>query len=144
MNKKALLRIIVLITLLYPSYMLFRAEEILVTSPIQNSEDGILSYQISVWISWVVLVSVAVFYKWTEKRNSFFSFVYGFIVVSFAVYGYLYQSFITSYELPSPFKDDYTLGVLMALQNIVIAGVLTGFLHAAVWWFTRRWHRRYT
>ena len=144
MKKKVILRFLVLLTLIYPAYMLFRADEILGASAIQETENEILNYQVSIWISWVVLVSVAVYYKWTEKKNTFFNFAYGFVIVGFTIYGYLYQSYVSAYDLPSSFSDNYTLGVLMAIQNIVVSVILTGFLQVAVWWFTRRWHRRYT
>ena len=144
MKKKGILRFLVIVILLYPSLMLFRVDEVLGVRNVQESQNEILNYQISVWISWVVLAVVAVFYKWTEKRNSFFSFTYAFIIVAFAVYGFLYQSFITGYDLPTQFNDTYTLGVFAAIQNIAVSVILTGFLQVAVWWFTRRWHRRYT
>ncbi|MFD0975474.1 hypothetical protein [Salinimicrobium gaetbulicola] len=144
MNKKVVIRFLVILTLIYPAYMLFRADEILGVSAIQETEKAILNYQVSIWINWVVLASFAVYFKWTEKRNTFFNFTYGFIIVTFILYGFLYQSYVTAYDLPSSFSDNYTLGVLMAVQNIVVSGILTGILQGAVWWFTRRWHRRYT
>lgn len=142
MGKKAILRTFVLLTLLYPAYMLFLANSLLSFGEVQTAEEGILDYQISVWISWVFLVSVAVFYKWTEKRNFFFYFTYAFLLVAFAVYGYLHQELINTFDLPSPFGDKYTLGVLVAFQNVIASVILTAFLQGAVWWFTRRWHRR--
>lgn len=142
MKKKAVLRFLAILILVYPALMLFKANEVFGISTMGETEKEILNYQISVWISWVVLASTAVYYKWTEKRNSFFYFTYGFLIVAFTVYGFLYQSFITGYNLPSPFSDTYTLGVLAAFQNIIVSGILTVSLQAAVWWFTRRWHRR--
>lgn len=142
MKKKAVLRFLAIFTLLYPALMLFKAEEILRVSPMLETKNEILNYQISIWISWLVFASLAVYHKWTEKSNFFFYFTYGFIIIGFTVYGFLYQRFIVGYELPSPFGDKYTLGVFVAIQNIMVSGILTGFLQAAVWWFTRRWHRR--
>lgn len=142
MGKKAILRALVIVMLLYPAYMLFLANTSLNSGNAQVAEEGILNYQISVWLSWVILVSVAVFFKWTEKRNFFFYFTYAYLAVAFAVYGYLHQNLFNNFNLPSSFNDNYTLGVLVAFQNLVMSAILTGFLQAGVWWFTRRWHRR--
>lgn len=144
MKKKVVIRFLIILSLVYPAWMLFRADEILGEPVLQESENEILNYQISIWISWVVLACLAIYYKWTEQKNTFFNFTYGFVIVAFALYGYLYQSYVTAYDLPSSFSDNYTLGVLIALQSIVVSGILTAILQAAVWWFTRRWHRRYT
>lgn len=142
MEKKAVLRALVIIALLYPAYMLFLANAGLSSGEMLAAEQDILEYQISVWISWVFLVSVAVFFKWTEKKNFFFYFTYAFLVIAFGLYGYLYQDFVNTFELPSSFEDRYTLGVLVTLQNLIVSVILTAFLHGGVWWFTRRWHRR--
>jgi hypothetical protein len=142
MGKKAILRTLIILVLLYPVYMLFHAGDAVDLEDVQEASDSILNYQISIWISWVFLVVIAIYYKWTEKRNSFFYFTYGFLLVSFSVFGYFQQSLITAYDLPSPFDDQYTVGVVVALQNLVASFILTALLQAAVWWFTRKWHRR--
>lgn len=142
MKKRYILKILVLLVIFYPAYTLFRANEALGNVLAIEAENSITNYQISVWITWIVLVTVAVFYKWTQKRNYFFFFTYGFLFVAFSILGYLHQEMVNIFDLPSPFRDSYTLGVLTAIQNILVSSILTGFLHAGVWWFTRRWHRR--
>ncbi|MFD2518829.1 hypothetical protein [Salinimicrobium flavum] len=142
MKKRDILKILVLLVIFYPAYTLFRANEALGNVLAIEAENSITNYQISVWITWIVLVTVAVFYKWTQKRNYFFFFTYGFLFVTFSILGYLHQEMVNIFDLPSPFRDSYTLGVLTAIQNILVSSILTGFLHAGVWWFTRRWHRR--
>ncbi len=142
MEKKAVLRALVIIALLYPAYMLFLAHTALSSGHVLAAEEDILDYQISVWLSWVFLVSVAIFFKWTEKKNFFFYFTYAFLVIAFGLYGYLHQDFVNVFDLPSSFDDKYTLGVLVTLQNLIVSVILTAFLHGGVWWFTRRWHRR--
>lgn len=142
MEKKAVLRVLVIITLLYPAYMLFLANTSLNTGEVLAAQEDILGYRISVWIIWVFLVSVAVFFKWTEKKNFFFYFTYAYLGVAFGLYGYLHQDLVNTFDLPSSFDDNYTLGILVALQNLIVSIILTAFLQAGVWWFTRRWHRR--
>lgn len=109
---------------------------------VDRVEDSILSYQLSIWLTWLVFVIIAVFYKWTTEKNFFFILTYAFLLLSFGFFGYFVQALVNSFELPSTFEDDYTLGVFTALQNFAVAALLTAFLQAAVWWFTRRWHRR--
>ncbi|SDL20226.1 hypothetical protein SAMN04488034_102615 [Salinimicrobium catena] len=142
MSKKAILRTLVILVLLYPVYMLFKAGNALDLQDVQQARNSVLNYQVSIWISWVLLSVVSIYYKWSEKRNFFFYFTYGFLLVSCSVFGYFHQSLVNAYDLPSPFEDSYTLGVVVTLQNLVVSFVLTALLQAAVWWFTRRWHRR--
>lgn len=142
MGKKGILRAVVILVLLYPAFMMFIAANSMDAGKTQSAREGILNFQISIWISWIFLVATAVYYKWTQKQNFFFYFTYGFLFVGFAIFGYLHQSLVNIHDLPSPFKDGYTLGILVFFQNLVVSSILTGFLQAAVWWFTRRWHRR--
>lgn len=109
---------------------------------VDRVEDSILSYQLSIWLTWIVFVIIAVFYKWTTEKNFFFILTYVFLLLSFGFFGYFVQVMVNSFELQSTFEDNYTLGVFTAIQNFAVAAILTAFLQAAVWWFTRRWHRR--
>lgn len=142
METKNVLRFITVLVLLYPAFTLFNATEAIGTMGVEEAGREVNNYQISLWITWIVLVSVAVFHRWTRQQNFFFQFTYAFVIVGFGIYGYLGQSLQLAYELPNRFTDSYTFGVLTALQGIVTAVVLTIFLQAGVWWFTRRWHRR--
>ncbi|WP_029034917.1 hypothetical protein [Salinimicrobium terrae] len=142
MRKKNILRFLFLAVLFYPIFTLFKAVGNLDGTELQEALDSVLHYQISIWVSWLVLVSASIYFKWTKKKNFFFFFTYAFLVIAFAFLGYLSQVLMTGYNLPNKFRDGYSFGVLHALQHIITSVVLTGFLQAAVWWFTRRWHRR--
>lgn len=142
MRKKNLLKFLFLTVLLYPVFTLFNAVGNLNGVDLQEALDAVLHYQISIWVSWLVLVTASIYFKWTKHKNFFFFFTYAFLVVGFAFFGYLSQEIITIYDIPNKFKDGHTFGVLHALQHIISSVVLTAFLQAAVWWFTRRWHRR--
>lgn len=142
MRKKNILRFLFIAVLFYPVYTLFKAVGNLNREELQETLNSVSNFQISIWVSWVVLVSISVYFKWTEKRNFFFFFTYAFLVVGFGFLGYLSQELVLEYDLPNKFGDGYSYGVLHALQHIVSSVVLTAFLQAAVWWFTRRWHRR--
>lgn len=142
MRKKSILYTIVLLMLIYPAFSLFNVIEAVGTLPVREAEGSIINYEVSIWITWVVLASISVYYKWNMKSNFFFFFTYGFLLITFGIIGYLSQSVITIYNLPTHFEDSYTLGVLISVQKIISAVIVTAFLQAAVWWFTRRWHRR--
>ena len=142
MKKKKILYVIAFLVLVYPAFTLFHAIEAIGPVEAPEAEAEILNYQVSVWITWIFLVAIAVYFKWTRKRNLFFFFTYGYLLIAFALFGTLSQMLVNAYDLPGPFEDSYTFGVLIAVQNILMAGVLTGFLQGATWWFTRRWHRR--
>ncbi|MCY2687263.1 hypothetical protein [Salinimicrobium sp. TH3] len=141
MRKKNVLRFLFLAVLLYPIFSLFKVVGDLNGAELQEALDSLLHYQISIWVSWLVLVSASVYFKWTRQKNFFFFFTYAFLVVAFAFLGYMSQELVIEYDLPNKFRDNYSFGVLQALQHIISSVVLTAFLQAAVWWFTRRWHR---
>jgi hypothetical protein len=142
MRKKNVLRFLFLAVLLYPIFSLFKAVGDLNSEELQEALDSVYHYQISIWVSWLVLVSASVYFKWTRQKNFFFFFTYAFLVVAFAFLGYMSQELVIEFDLPNKFRDNYSFGVLQALQHIISSVVLTAFLQAAVWWFTRRWHRR--
>ncbi|MGB7843048.1 MAG: hypothetical protein WBL21_09670 [Salinimicrobium sp.] len=141
MRKKNIFRVIAVLVLLYPAFSLFNATEAIGNVDIGDAREKVNSYQLSLWVTWLVLASLSVYHKWTRRQNFFFHFTYAFIIIGFGIFGYLNQSLGPGYELQSHFKHSSTLGIFTALQGIITAAVLTIFLQAAVWWFTRRWHR---
>jgi len=143
MGKKGILLVLFGLFLLYPIFTLFQLDQaVSEATEFSLLESRLLNYQISIWISWVLLVSLGIYYKWTRKRNLFFTLTYGYLFVAFCIFGTYTQMAVNTFQVPSSFEDDYTLGVFTAVQNIIVSAALTGFLHAAVWWFTRRWHRQ--
>lgn len=143
MNKKNILLWILVLLCFYPAISAFNAGEILdVETRLERVESSVASYHLSIWLSWVVMVCVAIYYKWITQSNFFFYFIYGFLIVAFIIYGFLMQEMVNTFDITSGFRDNYTQGVIVVLVNLVVAGALTGFLQAGVWWFTRRWHRR--
>lgn len=125
--------------LAYPLFRIFQVDGSLSTgAELEQVQGKLLGYQLSIWISWIVLVGLAVYYKWTRKRNLLFTLTYGFLFICFSIFGTYTQIMINHFQLSTSFEDDYTLGIFTAVQNIVVSAVLTGFLQAGVWWFTRR------
>lgn len=141
MGNKTFLLLIVLAVGVYPVFMLGYALSSLGPEQAELAEKAIVDYQISVWLAWMIYTGIAVYYKWNRKRNRFFYFTYGFLILAFGAYGYVFQDYFNTYGIDDGFRDSYTLGVLTALERIGMSALLTGMLQAAVWWFTRRWHR---
>lgn len=141
MGKKVLLSVI-LFSMIYPAFMLVHAVGSMVPAQADGAQEDISGFLLSVWIVWLISTGIAIYHKWSQKEDVFFYVTYVILVLGFSVYGYLVQDFVNTYGLDDGFRDDYTLGVLTALEQIAMAAVLTGMLQAAVWWFTRRWHRR--
>lgn len=142
MKTKKLLLLIIFLIILYPLYQGINAGIILFGEEEESAVIGsITAYQISIWVAWLILVSISVYYKWKDKKNLFFNTTYGFLLVGFAIFGFFTQRAVNLYELPTRFEDSYTLGVFTALQQVAIAGILTFFIQFSVWIFETKWHR---
>jgi len=142
LEKKTLLLIILLLTLLYPIFSLVQLEQAFSNAPVlETVQDELNNYRLSIWISWIVFAVVSVYYKWTRKENFFFNSTYIFLLVAFTFFGYYTQQLVNTFEISTPFNDKYSLGVFTAIQNLFASAVLTIFLQLAVWWFTRKFHR---
>lgn len=143
MKKKNILLAIFALVLCYPLFTAYQFWEVIISNRgLEVVENQLISYQISIWLTWIITVAMAVYFKWTEKNNLMFYVTYTFLVLAFIFFGIFSQMMVNNFNLPSSFEDSYTLGVFAAIQNIFVSVLLTGFLHAGVWWFTRRWHRR--
>ncbi len=143
MKKENLLLIVLVLILFYPVFAGFQAGDALQKVTVaERVERSISLYHLSIWLSWLVFVSVAIFHKWTTQANQFFYFTYIFLFISYLVYGYFIQELVNRFDLQTTFQDSYSFGVFTAIKNFIAAAALTGILQAGVWWFTRRWHRR--
>lgn len=143
MKRKYIYLILLSLLMIYPAYFttqvgvhMNRDTEAHIVEKLVNN------YQLSIWITWILLVSIAVYQKWTTQKNGIFYFTYAYLLITNAIFGYYMQQMVTIFEIKSRFSDTYSLGVFMALQYFVAAALLTAFLQVGAWWFTRRWHRR--
>lgn len=141
--KRRRLLLLTLVILVYPVYKAIDAGLILFgeEEEVAAVTQSITAFQLSIWILWVILVSISVYFKWIAKRNLFFYITYGLIILGFGLYGFYTQKAVNLYDLPSRFEDRYTLGVFMALQQVAVAGILTFFIQFSVWIFKSKWHR---
>lgn len=142
MTKLNILTGILLILLLYPIISVLRVEQVINNGAgPEIIEDRISQFQLSIWLTWLVMVAVAVSFKWTTEKNFFFYLIYIFLLVAFGIFGFYIQNMINIFDFPTGFEDNYSFGIFTALINFIVAALLTGFLQVSVWWFTRRWHR---
>lgn len=143
MEKKTWLLILLLLILIYPAFSLVQLENAFSDAAVLEAvQDELNNYRLSIWISWIVFAVVSVYYKWTREDNLFFYSTYIFLLIAFTFFGYYTQHLVNTFEMPTRFNDKYSLGVFTAIQNLFAPALLTIFLQLAVWWFTRKFHRR--
>lgn len=143
MNRKIILLGILIISLLIPGLYILNLENVFVIgSTPEEVERAISGYRLRVWLSWVVMIIVAVYYKWTTGSNIFFKMIYFLIILAFGIEGIYIQRMVNMFDVTTTFQDSYSYGVLVTLMNILMAAFMTAFLQAGVWWFTRKWHRK--
>lgn len=143
MSRQNILVGFLLILLFYPAISVFRIDQVITNGAgPEIIESRISQYQLSIWLTWFVMVAVAVSFKWRTEKNFFFYFTYIFLLIVFGILGFYIQEMINIFEIQTGFEDNYSFGVFTALLNFVVAALLTAFLQVSVWWFTRRWHRK--
>lgn len=142
MKLKPLLFIILGVVLIYPIISLIALSGNLnPESASAGIQTSLGNFQASIWVSWIVFVTVSVYYKWTEKKNLFFWLTYEFIIISGIILGYFVGMIAEDPAIPGP-GEFGNQGLWVGLQQIITAVMLTGILQACVWWFTRNPHRR--
>jgi len=143
MNKKLILLGILVLSLLIPGLYLLHLESVFNNGSSQDEVVRALAgYRLRVWLSWVIMVIVAIYHKWTTESNLFFKMIYLFMILAFGVEGIYIQRLVNRFEVLTTFQDSNTYGILMTVINLIMITAITAFLHIGVWWFTRKWHRK--
>src|SRR5690606_10930447 len=143
MNKKLILLGILVLSLLIPGLYLLHVESVFNDGSSQDEVVRALAgYRLRVWLSWVIMVIVAIYHKWTTESNLFFKMIYLFMILAFGVEGIYIQRLVNRFEVLTTFQDSNTYGILMTVINLIMITAITAFLHIGVWWFTRKWHRK--
>ncbi len=142
MNQRNLLLGILIFSLLIPGLYILHLESLFSNGLTQEEvSHAITGYRLRAWLSWVIMIIVAIYNKWTTGSNNFFKMIYFLLIFLFTIEGVYIQRMVNLYEIATNFQDTYSYGIFIALINIVMAAALTAFLQAGVWWFTRKWHR---
>ncbi|CAN5287587.1 hypothetical protein BH23BAC2_BH23BAC2_07820 [soil metagenome] len=143
MNKKMVLLGILVLSLLIPGLYIINMEGLFYSGISQEEMANSLSgFQLRIWFSWIIMVIVAIYYKWISGDNSFFKMIYVLMFIIFIVAGIYQQRMINMFEITTTFQDSYSFGVFSAIINFLMLAILTGFLQLSVWWFTTKWHRK--
>jgi len=143
MNNRLILIGILVLSLLNPGLYLLHLESVFNNGSSQEEVVRTLAgYRLRVWLSWVIMIIVAIYYKWTTESNLFFKMIYFIMVLVFGVEGIYIQRLINRFDVVTNFQDPYTYGILMSIINIIMVAAITAFLQLGVWWFTRKWHRK--
>lgn len=142
MNKRLLLLGILIFSLLIPGLYILHLESVFNNgSSKEELVRAISGYRLRVWLSWVIMIIVAIYNKWTTGNNNIFKMIYFILVFTFSIEGIYIQRIVNMYDIATNFQDNFSYGILTTLLNILMTAALTAFLQAGVWWFTRRWHR---
>ena len=143
MNKRLLLLGILILSLLIPGLYILHLESVFNNGSTQGEVGRAISgYRLRVWLSWVIMIVVAIYNKWTTESNNFFKMIYFLLLFAFGIEGIYLQRMINMFDVATVFQDSYSYGILVTMMNIVMAAGLTAFIQLGVWWFTRKWHRR--
>ncbi|HSP41149.1 MAG TPA: hypothetical protein VLN46_06930 [Gillisia sp.] len=142
MNKRLLLLGILIFSLLIPGLYILHLEGVFLDGSTQEEISRAISgYRLRVWLSWVIMIIIAIYNKWTTGSNNFFKMIYFLLIFIFSIEGVYIQRMVNMFDIPTNFQDTYSYGIFITSINIITAAALTAFLQLGVWWFTRKWHR---
>lgn len=99
-------------------------------------------YLLCLWGSWIFTVSLAVYHKWTERRDLFFVLNYLYLLGSLGVFGHYSLLWFQNQGLQPQGRRDVSAALGHTFQNLLPLVGITAYLQLAVWWFVRKWHRR--
>lgn len=112
-------------------------------SEIQDSKIipvAIKNYHLSIWCGWILITFSAIYASWKKNTHLLFIIDYLIMITAFILLGYYMDKAVT-YNL-------WTVGTslqqgvfFMVIKNIILICVMTGFIQASLWWFSKRWHR---
>lgn len=133
---------ILIFSLLIPGLYILHLESVFNNGSTQEEVGRALSgYRLRVWLSWVIMVVIAIYNKWITGSNNFFKMIYFLLIFTFSIEGVYIQRMVNMFDIATNFQDTYSYSIFITLINIVMAAALTAFLQIGVWWFTRKWHR---
>lgn len=98
-------------------------------------------YLIGIWICWIFTVSIAVYYKWTEKKDFFFHLNYSYLIMAFAIFAHYNDQLFRNLDISGEIYGKDMLNAIRTLKNAVPILGATLYLQVSVRWFGRKWHR---
>lgn len=123
------------------AFLLFKLEQVFSASPTaEASKQAIQNFQISIWCGWLLITGPAIYFRWKYANHILFILDYLIAISAFIILG-VYVNKGTELELWSlgeTFRGNISF---MVMRNILLICGMTAFIHAAIWWFSKRWHR---
>lgn len=109
-----------------------------------NTEEtlqALKNYQISIWCGWLLITGAGIYLRWTKGVHSIFIINYISVFIAFLLFGYYLNLGVERnlWDIQSVFSEKL---LFIVLKNILLICGMTAFVHAAIWWFSKRWHRR--
>ncbi|MDT7827569.1 hypothetical protein RQM65_02680 [Pricia sp. S334] len=101
-----------------------------------------VDFLIGLWSCWLITATIAVYYKWTEKRNFFFWFNYAYLTVAFLIFAHYNDQLFRHIDLSERPYGKNMLNAIRTLRNALPIFVATVYLQVAVRWFENKWHRK--
>ena len=118
------------------AFFLFKLQEAFsIDHNTEGVEEALQNYHISIWCAWILITIPAIYLRWKYKLHHLFIFNYFFIALSYLLLGYYLDQGINDELLKiSVFH--------ITFQYVLVISVITAFIHIAIWWFSKKWHRR--
>ena len=105
-------------------------------------QKGMAQYLVCLWGCWIFTVSIAVYHKWTEKKNLFFVLNYIYLFGAIGVFAHYSYQWFKNQDISGQFHSDGTMALGHTLKNLLPLLGITAYLQLSVWWFAKKWHRR--
>ncbi|PRX48847.1 hypothetical protein [Salegentibacter salegens] len=124
------------------AFFLFRLEQAFsATTTAKAAQQAIQNFQISIWVGWLLITGPAIYVRWKYANHILFIIDYLIAITAFIILGVYVNrgAELELWALGNSFRGNVTF---MLLRNILLICGMTAFIHAAIWWFSKRWHRR--
>ncbi|MBZ9730631.1 hypothetical protein LB467_13125 [Salegentibacter sp. JZCK2] len=110
------------------------------TKTVDDVQQAIENFQISIWCGWVLLTGSAIYLRWKNGKHTLFIMVYLIAITAFVILGlYVNQGAeLELWSLGSSFRENVTF---MVIINILLICGMTALIQGAIWWFSKKWHR---
>lgn len=141
-SKKSILFLVFVILMVFPMYFIVLIGEDVRTGNWEMLQPRLVFYLMSIWGAWIFTISIAVYYKWTEKKNLFFYLNYALILLTMGFFMIFNAKLLDHIHTESQIQDKGMLNLIRTGQHLVPLVLATIYLQASVWWFRKKWHRK--
>ncbi|PKD20370.1 hypothetical protein APR41_13910 [Salegentibacter salinarum] len=121
---------------------LFKLEQAFSATPTaEAAQQALQNFQISIWCGWLLITGPAIYFRWKAGNHILFIIDYLIAVTAFIIFGVYVNrgAELELWSLGDSFRGNVTF---LVIRNILLICGMTAFIHAAIWWFSKRWHRR--